>query len=877
MIDRLNAALTGRYAVEGKVGEGGMAAVYLAKDLRHNRNVALKVLKPELAAVVGAERFLTEIETTARLQHPNILPLFDSGEADGFLFYVMPYVEGESLAERLEREKQLPVDEAVRLAIEVAEALQTAHELGVIHRDIKPANILVSQGRPLVADFGIALALRAAGGDRLTETGLSLGTPHYMSPEQATGDRIVGPASDVYSLGCVLYEMLVGEPPYTGSTAQAILGKIITGDPESVTSQRRAVPLHVDAVVERALEKLPADRFPSAAEFARALRDERFRHVLGTAGGTVSKGLRAWTVSGWGMAALLGAGLLVSSLSREEAPQVRRFSMRVPPAFGPSEWMELAPDGSALVIADGPRGGGGSHSLVVQRLDDLARIPVPGSTAGVDPAFSPDGRTVAWGTMEGIYAVQVAGGSVRTLAEGVGACCLRWGGDGYVYFSDERSIYRVRDTGGDPELVLAPADSASEQFIYFQPLPGGERAVLNVSVPGSADRIEMVDVASGRRVTLTEGLRPYATRDGYLVFARLGGGLFAAPLDARSMALAETPFRLAERVGVLSPPPVAMFTLSESGDLAYWTAAETVAPSRELAWVDREGEATPVDGTWRTEFESVSVSPDGTRAAVTVGTLETTEIWLKELDRGPARRLTNHQGMNRRPVWAPDGTTLAFISDRGGRRAVYAVPVDGISTPELLLGHPGKDVDEVLWSSDGEWLVYRTGTTENDRDIYATRLRPDTTTLAVAAQPGIDERAPALSPDGRWLAYVSNETGRDEVWVRPFPDVERGSRQLSIDGGVEPTWADRGNEIFFRGPRGLTSVAVGEGEAFSTGEERALFPSAGFMFFTAHRAYDFEDGRDRFLMIRDTPEETAPAELIFVEHFMEELKGRVGD
>ena len=219
-ITRLNAALEGRYRIERQLGEGGMATVYLADDLKHERKVALKVLKPELAAVVGAERFLAEIKTTANLQHPHILPLFDSGEADSFLFYVMPYIEGETLRDRLEREQQLPVDEAVRIATDVAEALHSAHKQGVIHRDIKPANILMSEGRPLVADFGIALAITGAAGTRLTETGLSVGTPHYMSPEQATGEQHVGPAAEPSALGRGLYEMVVGEPPYTGASAQ---------------------------------------------------------------------------------------------------------------------------------------------------------------------------------------------------------------------------------------------------------------------------------------------------------------------------------------------------------------------------------------------------------------------------------------------------------------------------------------------------------------------------------------------------------------------------------------------------------------------------------------------------------------------------------
>ena len=270
---RLTAALAGRYAIERELGAGGMATVYLAEDVKHNRKVAVKVLKPELAVAIGADRFLAEIKTTANLQHPHILALHDSGEVNGTVFYVMPYVEGESLRDRLDREKQLPIDDSLRIAGEVADALQYAHEHGVIHRDIKPENILLQRGHAVVADFGIALAASKTGGGRMTETGMSLGTPMYMSPEQAMGAREVDGRTDIYSLGCVLYEMLAGEPPFVGPTAQAIVAKVITESPRSLTAQRRSVPPHVDATVEKALEKLPADRFATAGAFAEALRD----------------------------------------------------------------------------------------------------------------------------------------------------------------------------------------------------------------------------------------------------------------------------------------------------------------------------------------------------------------------------------------------------------------------------------------------------------------------------------------------------------------------------------------------------------------------------------------------------------------------------
>jgi serine/threonine protein kinase len=474
-VDRLNRTLEGRYAIERKLGEGGMATVYLARDVRHERQVALKVLKPDLAAVVGAERFLTEIKVTAGLQHPNILPLFDSGEADGFLFYVMPYVEGESLRERLDRERQLPVEEAVRIATAVAGALQAAHDRGVVHRDIKPANILLSAGQPLVADFGIALAVRAGGGARLTETGLSLGTPYYMSPEQATGDQQVGARSDIYSLGCVLYEMLVGEPPYTGSTAQAVLGQIISGRPVAPTEKRSTLPANVDATIRKALEKVAADRFATAIDFAAALDNPAFRY------GDAAAAIQAGAVRKWKAVAAVLAVVSIASLSfgvwgrssgADGGGEVHRH-MLASPTPDPADVIavRMSPDGSmtAFILTDPDTTRAGEEdgrAIWVQRRDQLTPTLVQGTEGSHALDFSPDGMQLAFMVDSTLQTIPVAGGVARTLTNLPGSGGLAWASDGYIYralSSSGRGAVRVPENGGVSQPLSLP-DSFSSVF-----------------------------------------------------------------------------------------------------------------------------------------------------------------------------------------------------------------------------------------------------------------------------------------------------------------------------------------------------------------------------------------------------------------------------
>jgi tRNA A-37 threonylcarbamoyl transferase component Bud32 len=397
---RLSVALADRYVIERELGQGGMATVYLAHDVRHDRKVALKVLRPELAAVIGAARFLQEIRTTANLQHPHILPLHDSGEAEGTAFYVMPFVEGENLRDRLTRERQLPVNEAIEIAREVADALEYAHGHGVIHRDIKPENILLHGGHALVADFGIALAVsKSEGGTRMTETGMSLGTPHYMSPEQAMGEREITAKSDVYALGCVLYEMLCGEPPFAGPTAQAIIARVLTEAPRSLMLQRRTIPPHVEAAVQKALAKLPADRFSTAAEFSAALVNPGFVGTVGTPAASAGPPVRR-SIAGWiALVGLLAAAALWGWLRPHDAPahRVARYFVLASDTVGIRPAVEalnmaIASDGSRIAFVSDV----GQGLLWVRRIEELRPQPLLGTEGARWPTFSPDGQWIAF-------------------------------------------------------------------------------------------------------------------------------------------------------------------------------------------------------------------------------------------------------------------------------------------------------------------------------------------------------------------------------------------------------------------------------------------------------------------------------------------------
>jgi tRNA A-37 threonylcarbamoyl transferase component Bud32 len=886
---RLSSALADRYRILRHLGEGGMATVYLAEDLKHKRQVAVKVLKPELAAVLGAERFIQEITTTASLQHPHILPLFDSGEADSFLYYVMPYIEGETLRTKLDRETQFGIDEAVKITTEVADALDYAHRNGIIHRDIKPENILLHDGRPMVADFGIALAVSAAAGGRMTETGLSLGTPHYMSPEQATAEKEITARADVYSLGSVLYEMLAGEPPHLGNSAQQIIMKIIADDARPVTDLRKSVPLNVAAALARSLEKLPADRFATAAKFAEALSDSAFtvpRTGSQHAPGPGRVGWQRRIVVPLAVAAPLAIIAALWGWLRpplEVPAPVIRYTMAFPdgqtlqPQWGTS--LAVSPDGSRLVyLTPGEQRG----ELWSRERDQLHGTRLVGTEGAWHPFFSPDGQRVGFVTDErGLKVVSLTGEPPFTVADsGLWRVGGSWGTDGFLYVSLQRfgtTLARLPIDGGEGERVTS-VDSARGELIHGWPdvLPSGKGVLFTVMYStnnvSERDEVAVVDLATGRHHALVQGiLGRYAA--GYLIFVRSDGSVLAAPFDQDELELTGPPVPLFNGIDAV---PGTDFALSPSGRLAYATGASLIGATGEVVWVDRAGRTEELDPGWlvTANFSSgPTLSPDGKRLAITVQDADGGDIWIKDLDGGLFSRLT-FDGNSNAPMWSHDGRFVLYRSEPELSYDIRVRRADGTGPAEMLLAWY-RDIGHARWSNDGQWLLVAT---DPPLDVYVIRPGTDSVPTPLLAEE-FSETAPVMSPDGRWLAYVSNESGRNEVYVRSFPNVRDTKRQVSTEGGVEPMWAHSGDELFYKNAaRQLVAATVRTVPTFVVVERQALFTVDPVIAnYLPMARYDVAPDDQRFLMYRPSVSGDSLPGVTVVENFLEEVKARVGN
>ncbi len=660
-LDRLSAALSDRYRLEHELGQGGMATVYLAEDLKHSRKVAIKVLHPELSALIGGDRFLTEIKTTAGLQHPHILGLIDSGAvpltthasrltddsrlSTDLLYYVMPFVSGESLRNRLTRDKQLPIDDALRLAKEVASALDYAHRQGVVHRDIKPENILLQDGSALVADFGIALAVQQAGGSRMTQTGMSLGTPAYMSPEQAMGERDIGARSDVYALGAMTYEMLTGEPPFTGLNSQAIVAKVLTETPPPLRPKRPTVSPAVEHAILTALQKLPADRYGSAKDFAEALdgKGGNYAATVVTSRPHVltSSRQRLPVLAALVLTAILAA--LAGRASRAEPqPPVARYTTLLPAdqalADTRGHRIAISPDGSRLVYSGS---GSDGSQLWLRNRNQLRATPIPGASHPTVPFFSPDGQRVGY-TVEGnteIKVVSLTGAPPITVADsGIGADGATWSEDGFIYFDGltgggTTGLMRVAPNGAKVLEQVTTVDTARREQDHFWPnaLPKGRGVLFTIQERGNNEersQLAVLDTKTMKVHTLVQALTGRYAPGGYLLYVTAAGELLAVKFDLDRLAVVGEPFAIASGIARRSFGAIDL-AISMSGTLVYQAGGAAMEPS-QVVYVSRDGSAVPIDTSFVGDFQTLALSPDGRRLAISKIDGTEQQVWIKQ-------------------------------------------------------------------------------------------------------------------------------------------------------------------------------------------------------------------------------------------------------
>ena len=879
-VEQLKAALASRYVIGRVLGTGGMATVYAAEDLRHGRQVAIKVLDPELGAALGAERFLREIRVTAALHHPHILPLHDSGEVEGRLYYVMPLVEGESLRERLRNEKQLPIDEAVRIAIAVASALDYAHRHNVVHRDLKPENILLQDGQPVIADFGIALAVSRAGGTRITQTGLSLGTPQYMSPEQATADHAIDGRTDIYSLGAVLYEMLTGDPPYTGSTSQAVIARILTDSPRSIRLSRPSVPIKVEAAVDHALAKLPADRFASGLEFAEALRppytsaesfvDPTAGAIVGASSSSRARRNRGPDVIPWAVAAIAIVAAAILGQRRATPGQTIQFqlalddSARLRSPDGTT--VTLSPDGSRVIYAGGPESSG---QLFIRDLSALASKPIRGTERGRSPIVSPDGRSVLF-TVDGrLKRVDLNGGGAPvTVTDSAGNSS--WGDSGILLQRSGSarggSIYFLPSSGGPGKLIAAP-DSAHGNWGLSWPfmLPGEKAALITIARSpnrrGPSPHIGVLRLADGSITDLgISGVSARYLPPGYIIFGVPEGVVYGIAFDAKRLTTSGPAVPLLNDVLVKNGGAVEL-AVSNNGTMVYRSGRVT---GRVLS-IDRRGVPTMLLGDPR-DYMFPALSPEGKRLAITIGTSTlTSDTWMFNTQTGALTRLT--EGGGERPEWTPDGkSVLTMRSDSNTR--VVTQPWDGSAAPALYAEAKVPIWEISLPRQHAGFLAARVKA-GGPRDIWIApvdsprALRPFVATDA-------DEIAPSVSPDGRWLAYLSNESGRYEVYVREMPSGPRV--QISTNGAIEPLWSPTGRELFYRADGKVMSATVTWQNGTPSVQRQALFNDVYRSNVNAHRTYSVMPDGNGFVFVQPTDTD---AKGVVVLNWVEEVRRQI--
>jgi serine/threonine protein kinase len=820
----------GPYEIVAPAGSGGMGEVYKARDTRLERTVAVKVLPAVVASDPAArERFEREARAVAALEHPHICVLHDVGRHEGVDFLVLEYLEGETLAERLSR-AVLPLPQALEYGAQIADALDRAHRAGIMHRDLKPRNVMLTRSGVKLLDFGLAKwQVPVAGGADsflptrdLTAQGAIVGTLQYMAPEQLEGKEADARA-DLWALGVVLYEMVTGRKAFEGKSQASLIAAILEREPERIDSLQPLSPPLLNRVVERCLVKDPGARAQSAADVRAMLR----WISEGTPEARLPRARRdriAWTLSSVLLLGLLASlGVLFFRRPPPDPPEMR-LQVVTPPTSDPIS-MAISPDGKLLTFVASSEG---KSQLWLRPLDSLTAQRLPGTEDATYPFWSPDSRSLGFFGRGGMRRLDLAGGMVQALADAARGMGGTWNRDGVIVYAPSPGgpLYRISASGGEPAPVtrLEPQET-SHRFPQF--LPDGRHFVFYVGGDPAVTGVyaASLDVPEARQMTAADAAAVVAP--GYLLFGR-GETLVAQSFDFETIQLSGEPFLVTDQVALeyLGSGSVGAVSVSGTGVLAYRTG--TATGNRKLIWFDRSG--TALDQPREVESPTIAnpeLSPDGRSLAFNQMTSGNNDIWVLDMARGVPSRLTFDDGLDHSPLWSPDGSRLVYWSNRNGIRGVYEASASGSGNEEILYTSlvPFLPTD---WSRDGRFILCRELNTKNGYDLLVLPRSPQGggEGLTPFANTIFQEREGKFSPDGRWVAYQSDESGRDQIYLRAFPGP--GEKfQITTDGGAQPRFRADGRELFFIGLDGkLMAVSIGLKEGRDTpdlGTPVALF------------------------------------------------------
>ena len=894
----------GPYRIEELLGAGGMGQVYRATDTRLDRTVAVKVLPAAVASDAEFRtRFEREAHAIAALAHPHICTLHDVGRDGEVDYLVLEYLEGETLAARLER-GPMPFEQALACAIQMADALDAAHRRGIVHRDLKPGNVFLLRARgssPVTTkllDFGLAKPvaplLAAAGASQaptrtrpLTSQGAIIGTLQYMAPEQLEGQE-ADSRTDLFAFGAVIHELFTGKKAFEGKSQASLIGAIMHADPPPMSRMQALSTPALDYIVQTCLAKDPDDRWQSARDLVRELKRVGQEPVSVKPSAPARN--RRTVVAMAAAAAVTALGAAFSAWTMWPAPPVppvvTRFTVELPGGGYFSNAgrgvIALSPDGTHLAYV-------ANDNLFLRALEqlDATLVRTEGGGAPLNPFFSPDGKWVGFWQRGEIKKVSITGGAVTTLGQVASAPYgMTWGSDNNILIGQGGGMLRLSANGGTPERILARPDVDSGPMHGPQLLPDGRTIVFTQGTSATNwdnGRIVLYSLDTGMRQTIVDGgtdARYLPT--GHLIYARRGR-LLAAPFDLRTLRVSGEPVSVLEDIAEAtnSTTGTAHFAISNSGTLVYLPTGagnSSRTGQRTLVWVDRQGREDPIPAEPRS-YLYPRLSPDGTRVALDVGG-DNRDIWIWDLSRSALSRLTTDESVDRVPVWTHDGRRIIFNSLRGGRNGLFWQPADGSGAAELLKENPGGGLFAYDASADGTRLLVSATFPATGADIFLMALDGGRR-IEPLIQTDFVEMNGVFSADGRWFAYQSPSSGRPEIYVRPTPGFDAGQWQVSTAGGIEPIWARDGRELFYRAPDGsVMGVPLGGGTTWSAGSPTRILggPYASANLGEApFRTYDVSrDGR-RFLMIKrgaaEAPE--AMARFIVVHNWFEELKQRV--